>query len=305
MVADKLQKTLQYNRSNYKFNLHWRLSHCYWRQFAAYCATFNLLASLIQLSFSYIDLLIPYKGTRTCWQSLMWMLMSLFILNNVCVVIVLGGIPVQCSRQVYDFFSGTIVNAPRRVCFCPGLYYDWIRLMSTSVQNRHRALGPVNLRCPGNRGQLSTIPARSSSECSSLHGFHLTSSSTTTTTYYYSYIHTYRHTIHRRVASHRATSNTTRKLLFTHFHNDHILIENEKIQKKRVRFIVTVVVVVVSVRCQSVRGMFYSRHAKRRSDSLVFLLEERGDAYAYNARDSFHNNNSGTGKKLEKKDGIE
>lgn len=181
MVADKLQKTLQYNRSNCKFNLHWRLSHCYRRQFAVYCATFNLLASSIQLSFSYIDLLIPYNGKRTCWQSLMWMLMSLFILNNVCVVIVLGGIPLQCSRQVYDFFSGTIVNAPRRVCFCPGLYYDWIRLMSTSVQNRHRALGPVNLRCPGNRGQLSTIPARSSSECSSLHAFHLTSSSTTTT----------------------------------------------------------------------------------------------------------------------------
>lgn len=59
--------------------------------------------------------------------------------------------------------------------------------------------------------------------------------------------------------------------------------------------------VVVSVRCQSVRGMFYSRHAKRRSDSLVFLLEERGDAYAYNARDTFHNNNSGTGKNWKKR----
>lgn len=37
----------------------------------------------------------------------------------------------------------------------------------------------------------------------------------------------------------------------------------------------------------SARGMFYSRHAKHRSDSLVFLLGARGDAYAFVARDGF------------------
>lgn len=53
-----------------------------------------------------------------------------------------------CSASFKMYF----VKEPYNMRWQPGVYNDWIRILSGYVQNRHRARGPVNLRYRSNRG---------------------------------------------------------------------------------------------------------------------------------------------------------